>query len=109
MRVAFTAWNRRNLHSSALSRIIFLTIPHVLLLLLLKSSVLLSQIPSSNGYSIIRGDESGRSVGGLALTSFKNESGVLLWQSGVGGIDPTQWGRFLVDEDSTRTGFLLVN
>src|SRR5215467_4426686 len=99
MRVVFAAWNRRNLHISALSRIIFLTIPHILLLLLLKSSVVFSQIPSSNGYSIIRGDENGRSVGGLTLSSFKNESGVLLWQSGVGAIEPTQWGRFLVDED----------
>src|SRR5262245_37800626 len=109
MRVPFAARNRQNLNLTALSRFVFLTISYVLVLFLLKSSVVHSQVPSSSGYSIIRGDANGLSVAGLALSSFNNESGVLLWQAGVGAIEPMQWGRFLVDEDSTKTGFLLVN
>lgn len=70
--------------------------------------LLFSQVQPQVGYSVITAKGSDVPVG-TALFSFTNSSGVLVWEAGVGAVEPIRSGKIFVDQVGTRTAVALVN
>lgn len=68
-----------------------------------------AQTQTQVGYCVLTSDVGSSVPVGSALFSYRNSSGVLVSEAGVGAAEAIRSGRIFVDEIGTRTGIALVN
>ncbi len=62
------------------------------------------------GYAVLSTGASLNRPAGMALFTYSNAAGVILWQAGVGAVEPIRSGRIFVDRTGeTRTALALAN
>lgn len=60
------------------------------------------------GFAVLEVEE-GAAPAGTALFSFRDSGGVLVWEAGVGAVEPINSGRIFVDQQGTRTALAIAN
>ncbi len=85
-------------------------LPILLISLLSSAFLLFPQSQLQVGYAVLSMNPASNRPAGMALFTYSSADGVILWQAGVGAVEPIRSGRIFVDRTGgTRTALALAN